>query len=225
MDEIRVVAHYAAESAEGVLPVFEGARPEDLRPRAAVEAARVFAAGAPRTYAQRITAMDAHRAAKDTSDEAAQHAALAAGDAAAAAYLHPLAQATQVGHILRAAAHAARVSELRANGDPDVGAASIRLARDRAAPVLIEVLRRYPRRSSRSRTGRAAHAEPRRVPASVTDPAARGEAAAGCAVPCRHYASELCACSLGCGADAGVLRLPRGSHQMSMSALAAVLNA
>lgn len=144
MDEIRVVARYAAESAELVLPVFEDVMPDDLRPRAAVEAAWTFAGGAARSDVQRVTAMAAHHAAKDTSDAAAQHAALAAADAAAAAYLHPLAQATQVGHILRAAAHAARVSELRAGGDPDVGAASIRLARDRAVPTLVEVLRRYP---------------------------------------------------------------------------------
>lgn len=144
MDEIRVVARYAAESAEAVLPVFEEARPGDPRPRAAVEAARTSAGGAARSNVQRVTAMDAHRAAKDTSDEAAQHADLAAGDAAAAAYLHPRAHATQVGHILRAAAHAARVSELRAGADPDVVAASIRMARERAGPTLIEVLRRYP---------------------------------------------------------------------------------
>lgn len=144
MDDIRVVARYAAESAELVLPVFEDVMPDDLRPRAAVEAAWTFAGGAARSDVQRVTAMAAHHAAKDTSDAAAQHAALAAADAAAAAYLHPLAQATQVGHILRAAAHAARVSELRAGGDPDVGAASIRLARDRAVPTLVEVLRRYP---------------------------------------------------------------------------------
>ncbi|WP_366146416.1 putative immunity protein [uncultured Pseudokineococcus sp.] len=144
MDEIRVVARFAAESAEVVLPVFEDARPDDFRPRAAVDAAWAFARGAARSNVQRVTAVDAHRAAKDTSVAAAQHAALAAGDAAAAAYLHPLAQATQVGHILGAAAHAARVSELRGGGDPDVGAASIRLARDRAVPTLVEVLRRYP---------------------------------------------------------------------------------
>ena len=55
--------------------------------------------------------MEAHRAAKTATGEAAQQAALAAGAAAAAAYLHPLAKSTQVGHILRAAACAARAAE------------------------------------------------------------------------------------------------------------------
>jgi hypothetical protein len=61
-----------------------------------------------------------------------------------AAYLHPLANATQVGHILRAAANAARAAELSAAGDPDVEDALIEQARRRATPALIDVLDRYP---------------------------------------------------------------------------------
>jgi hypothetical protein len=49
------------------------------------------------------------------------YAAQAVGDAASAAYLYPLAKATQVGHILRAAVHAARAAELGADSDPSVG--------------------------------------------------------------------------------------------------------
>ena len=75
--------------------------------------------------------------------EAARHAAAAAGDAASAAYLHPFAKATQVGHILRAAAHAAQAAELVA-GDPLVGDQRIEEARARATPMLVNVLRRYP---------------------------------------------------------------------------------
>ncbi len=142
MDEIRVVARYAAEAAQEVLPLFER-RSTDERPRAALEAAWTFAEGAKRSTLQRTTALDAHRAAKLVTDEAAQHAAHAAGDAAAAAYLHPLARATQVGHILRAAAHAACAAELAA-GDPRVGHEHIATARGRATPTLVSVLRRYP---------------------------------------------------------------------------------
>ena len=58
---------------------------------------------------------------------------MAAGDAAAAAYLHPIARATQVGHILRAATHAALAL------DGDLGPAL-----RRATPELVDVLRRYP---------------------------------------------------------------------------------
>ena len=57
MDEPRVVARYAAESAEVVLPLFEEVAADDPRPRAAIEAARVFAHGASLTKLQRVTAM------------------------------------------------------------------------------------------------------------------------------------------------------------------------
>lgn len=144
MDELRVVARYTAESAQEALPLFEESAPGDFRPRAAIEAAWKFANGAVRTELQRTTALDAHRAAKDVTDEAAQHAARSAGDAAAAAYLHPLAQATQVSHILRAAASAAHAAELRAGGDPHAADALIERARRRATPFLIDVLKRYP---------------------------------------------------------------------------------
>ncbi len=144
LDELRVVARFAMESALMTLHVFEAVRPEDHRPRAAIEAARAFVDGGARTNLQRTTAIDAHRAAKEVADEAAQHAARAAGDAAAAAYLHPLAKATQVGHVLGAAAHAARAVELIAGDDPEAGAAFIEQARLRATPVLIDVLTRYP---------------------------------------------------------------------------------
>jgi hypothetical protein len=154
MDELRVVARYAAESAEEVLTIFEQHHPDDGRPRAAVEAAWTFAGGANRTKLQRVASLDAHRAARDATNEAAKHAAHAAGDAASAAYLHPpgavlgwtssTARASQVGHILRAAAHAARAAELSADGEPSVGDQRIEQACQRATPVLVDVLIRYP---------------------------------------------------------------------------------
>lgn len=144
MDELRVVTRYSVECAQDVLSLFEKAADQDPRPRAAIAAAWEFANGAPRTTLQRVTSRDAHRAAKDVNDEAARHAAVAAGDAAGAAYLHPLAKATQVGHILRAAANAARATELSTGDDPDVEDALIGQARRRATLRLIAVLRRYP---------------------------------------------------------------------------------
>ena len=142
--ELRVVARFAVESAEEVLPIFEQSDPGDARPRGAVEAAWVFVNGAARTTLQRVTALGAHRAASAVTDSSAQHAARAAGDAAAAAYLHPIAKATQVGHILRATANAARAAELNSADDPKIGHAFIGRARSRATPVLIEILCRYP---------------------------------------------------------------------------------
>ncbi len=144
MDDLRVVARFAVESAEEALPHFEERHPDDRRPRAAIEAAWTFVNGAERSALQRVTAMDAHRAAKDAATEAARCAAHAAGDAAAAAYLHPIARATQVGHILRAAAYAARAVELIDDDAPRVGDHRIEHARRRATPALVDVLGRYP---------------------------------------------------------------------------------
>jgi rifampin ADP-ribosylating transferase len=145
MDELRAVAGYAVACAEPALLLFEKAHPDDPRPAAALHAARVFAEGAPRSRLQRTAATDAHRAARDAATEAARHAARAAGDAAGAAYLHPLAKATQVRHILGAAAHAARAAELARGDDPVVAEYVITAAAGRATPVVLAVLTRYPR--------------------------------------------------------------------------------
>lgn len=142
LDELRVVTRFAVETAEEVLPLFEQADPDDSRPRAAIATAWTL----PTVTHERscVTALDAHRAAHAVADKAAQHAARAAGDAAAAAYLHPLAKATQVGHILRAAANTARAAELSAGGAPNAGTALIGEDSRRAAPTLIDVVRRHP---------------------------------------------------------------------------------
>ncbi|MEW1889662.1 MULTISPECIES: putative immunity protein [unclassified Streptomyces] len=168
LDELRAVARYATEAAQDVLAVFEDAHPGDVRPRAAIEAAREFIGGAPRTRLQRVASMDAHRAAKDAATEAARLAAQAAGDAASAAYLHPIAKAHQVAHILRAAANAARIAEIRAGDDPGAGERAVERVREQAAPVLIDVLRRYPPalggRSRAAQLMAALDASLRRVP-------------------------------------------------------------
>lgn len=144
MGELRAVARFAVESAELVLASYEELCPEDPRPRAAVMAAREFVNGGRRTKLQRVAALDAHRAAAAAGTEVARLAARAAGDAAAAAYLHPLASGDQVGHILRAAALAARIAELNAGGDPRVGEEHVDRAARRATAVVIDVLNRYP---------------------------------------------------------------------------------
>jgi hypothetical protein len=150
MDELRVVARYVVRHAEEVLPVFEQAVPDDPRPRAAIDAAWTFINGANRTKLQRVASLDAHRSARSAPSEAARLAARSAGDAASAAYLHPIAQADQVGHILRACASAARIGELAAGGDPAIGDALLERSRQQATPELIDVLRRYPPATSGS---------------------------------------------------------------------------
>lgn len=144
MDELRAVVAFAAGCAQSLLPEFEAQAPEDSRPREALNAARAFADGAARTNLQRTTAIASHRAAKNMPTETAQLAALACGDAAAAAYLHPIARATQVGHILRAAACAARVTELKAGVEGASRRDTIEVLAERAASPLPDVLRRYP---------------------------------------------------------------------------------
>jgi hypothetical protein len=140
--DLRVVARYAAESAQEALSIFEASHPGDRRPRVAVEAAWTFAEGAERTQLQRSSALAAHKAAQEATTEASRDAARPAGHAAA--YLHPLAKSHQVKHILGAAAHAARAAELAAGGDRSVGAARLGQAQRRATPALVAVLMRYP---------------------------------------------------------------------------------
>jgi len=144
MDELRALAAYAADSAAEVLPIFERAQPADSRPRDAIATAQVFAAGGKRGKALRDGAWSAMRAAQETADAAASHAARAAIAACSAAYLHPLARATQVKHILGSAAYAARAAELAAGDTPGIGARHIGRAARRAPETVVAVLRRYP---------------------------------------------------------------------------------
>jgi hypothetical protein len=144
MPDLRAVTAFAAGSAAAVLEIFEADRPDDPRPRAAVAAARDFARGGERGRALRDTAWAALKAAKETSSAAAREAAWAAMAAAGAPYLHPLPKATQVKHILGAAAYAARAAELAAGDDRAIGAARVEQAVRRAGPVVADVLSRYP---------------------------------------------------------------------------------
>lgn len=140
-EELREVTRFALASAEDAVALLSP--PVDGRILAAVEAARRFAAGEPRSKLQRVTALDALRAAKSIEDPVTAHAAAAAGDAAASAYVHPFAKGNQVGHILRSSAHAALAAEA-ASGEPPSAHAVLERARARATPVLIDVLSRYP---------------------------------------------------------------------------------
>lgn len=141
--ELREVAGYAAACARPALAIFERERPDDRRPRAAIDAAQAFAEGGKRTKAMRDSAWGALRAAQEARD-AGQSAAGDAAHAAGAAFLHPRAKDTQVRHILGSAAHAARAFELLAGDDRAVGAHHIAQSRILAHPVVVDVLRRYP---------------------------------------------------------------------------------
>lgn len=127
MPELREVAAFAAACARDVLAIAESQRPDDPRPRAAVDAAQAFTDGAERTKALRDAAWAAQKAAgeaREAGHPAVAEAARAALAAAGAACLHPLAKATQVKHILGSAAHAARAFELAAGDDNAIGYAT-----------------------------------------------------------------------------------------------------
>ncbi|WP_373353034.1 putative immunity protein [Pseudoroseicyclus sp. CXY001] len=141
--ELRAVTAFCLAAARPVLPLFTAARPGDDRPASALAEAEAFAAGGPRRQALRLAALSALKAAGEAeaagAPEAGQ-AARAAMAAAGAAFLHPLPKATQTGHILGAAAHAARAQGLTGAGAEafldEIAAA--------AAPQVRAVLRRYP---------------------------------------------------------------------------------
>ena len=80
--ELREVAGYAVACARPALVIFECERPDDRRPRAAIDAAQAFADGGERTKALRDSAWAAHRAAQEACD-AGQAAASNAARAAA----------------------------------------------------------------------------------------------------------------------------------------------
>ena len=98
----RLLALWAADCAEHVLPHFEEKYPKDDRPRKAIQAARAWTRGEIRVGQARTAALAAHAAARDTDDAAARAAARAAGHAAATAHV--------AGHARGAASYAVKAS-------------------------------------------------------------------------------------------------------------------
>jgi len=81
------LALWAAVCAERVLPFFQNAKPEDDRPRNAIEAARAWVRGDLKMTKAREAALAAHIAARNTVNDSARLAARAAGHAAATAHV------------------------------------------------------------------------------------------------------------------------------------------
>ncbi len=83
------MAAWAADCAERVLPLFEEIRPEDNRPRDAIEACRAWVRTGVFTMAGiRGASLGAHAAARDAEEgSAARFAARAAGQAVATAHV------------------------------------------------------------------------------------------------------------------------------------------
>jgi hypothetical protein len=92
-EDQKALATWAAECAERVLPLFEQARPEDDRPRKALEVCRTWVRTGIFSMAEiRGASLAAHAAARDLKDgskehDAAHFAARAAGQAVATAHV------------------------------------------------------------------------------------------------------------------------------------------
>ncbi|WP_125777318.1 putative immunity protein [Antribacter gilvus] len=113
----QLLAEWAAVCAEHVLPLFEQDKPDDPRPRDAIEVGRAWIRGeVPMKEAHR-TAFVANAAGKD-QDAPAKYAALAAGQAVAVAHV--------AAHALGAAAYAIRaVAAAAASAGDDAEAARL----------------------------------------------------------------------------------------------------
>ena len=109
----RVVAAWAADCAERVLPLFEAEAPDDDRPRVAIARARAFARGELDAAGEIRRRLVANRAAHSVTSPAAKAAAWAAGQAAAVAHMGA--------HALGAAAYSAKAAGL---ATPDDGAST-----------------------------------------------------------------------------------------------------
>lgn len=96
----RLLASWAADCAEHVLPLFTAKYPEDDRPQRAIETARAWSRGETSVGEAREAAVAAHAAARAVSDPAAREVARAAGHAVATAHM--------ADHELGAAAYAIR---------------------------------------------------------------------------------------------------------------------
>jgi hypothetical protein len=132
-DDHRLLALWAASCAEHVLGLFEAARPEDPRPRHAIEHARAWVRGEVRMMEARAAGGHAMGAARDLRG-AARHAAYAAGQAAVVAHV--------AAHELGAAAYAIKAARAAA---PDgrgetAGRAECRWQRDRLPEAIRELV-------------------------------------------------------------------------------------
>jgi hypothetical protein len=101
----RLLALWAASCAEHVLEHFESARPDDRRPRQAIEHARAWVRGEVNMTQARAAGGHAMGAARDLGG-AARHAAYAAGQAGAVAHV--------AAHELGAAAYAIKAARAAA---------------------------------------------------------------------------------------------------------------
>jgi hypothetical protein len=122
-DDHRRLATWAADCAEHVLHHFEQERPQDDRPRRAIDLGRAWARGEIPWAEARTAAGHANAAARNLSG-AARHAAYAAGQAAAVGHV--------AAHELGAAAYAVRAARAAATEHDPVEAGRLECQWQRA---------------------------------------------------------------------------------------------
>lgn len=132
-DDHQLLALWAADCAEHVLHLFEGARPDDDRPRRAIELGRAWARGEASWWDARTAGGHANAAARDLRG-APRHAAYAAGQAAAVGHV--------AAHELGAAAYAIRAVQAAATQGEDVeaGRGECRWQRAQLPPPIRELV-------------------------------------------------------------------------------------
>jgi len=128
-----LLALWAASCAEHVLDLFEVVRPQDLRPRQAIEAARAWVRGELTMTQARTAGGHAMGAARDLTG-AARHAAYAAGQAGVVAHV--------AAHELGAAAYAIKAARAAApDGEAEAaGRRECRWQRDRLPAAIRELV-------------------------------------------------------------------------------------
>jgi hypothetical protein len=132
-DNHHLLALWAADCAEHVLGFFESARPDDARPRRAIEQIRGWVRGEVTMMQSRAAGGHAMGAARDLRG-AARHAAYAAGQAGAVAHV--------AAHDLGAAAYAIKAAQAAApHGTGDAaGRRECRWQRDRLPDAIRELV-------------------------------------------------------------------------------------
>jgi hypothetical protein len=128
-----LLALWAALCAERVLPLFESERPEDSRPRRAIEAARAWVRGEMGMMQARAVGGHAMGAARELRG-AARHAAYAAGQAGVVAHV--------AAHDLGAAAYAIKAAQAAAppGGAQAAGRQECRWQRDHLPEAVRELV-------------------------------------------------------------------------------------
>jgi hypothetical protein len=128
-----LLALWAASCAEHVLDLFEAARPDDPRPRRAIDHARAWARGEILMSQARAAGGHAMAAARDLRGPA-RHAAYAAGQAAVVAHV--------AAHELGAAAYAIKAARAAASAgeEPRAGRDECQWQRDRLPEPIRELV-------------------------------------------------------------------------------------